>query len=71
MSSLKVFIKSLRATKTASDERAVIQKESAAIRSGFRERPNDQYARRNNVAKLLYLFTLGVVGTRKWKIRPN
>ncbi|ORY82156.1 AP-1 complex subunit gamma-1 [Protomyces lactucae-debilis] len=60
MSSLKVFIKTLRATKTASDERAVIQKESAAIRSGFRERPNDHNARRNNVAKLLYLFTLGV-----------
>ncbi|BFZ55824.1 clathrin associated protein complex large subunit [Savitreella phatthalungensis] len=60
MSSLKTFIKSVRATKTASDERAVIQKESAAIRTSFRERPGDQYARRNNVAKLLYLFTLGV-----------
>jgi AP-1 complex subunit gamma-1 len=66
----------VRASKTIADERAVVQKESAAIRASFREESGDsnircqilgcverpstdiQY-RRNNVAKLLYLFTLG------------
>lgn len=42
------------------DERAVIQKESAAIRTSFREKPTDHNSRRNNVAKLLYLSFLGV-----------
>lgn len=41
------------------DERAVIQKESAAIRTSFREDYSDQSIRKQNVAKLLYLFTLG------------
>lgn len=38
----------------------MIQKESAAIRTSFRERPTDHNSRRNNVAKLLYLSFLGV-----------
>ncbi|KAI1436062.1 adaptin N terminal region-domain-containing protein [Xylaria sp. CBS 124048] len=59
MSSLKQFIRNVRATKTIADERAVIQKESAAIRASFREESHDHNVRRNNVAKLLYLFTLG------------
>lgn len=59
MSSLKSFIKAVRAAKTIADERAVIQKESAAIRTSFREDYTDQSVRRQNVAKLLYLFTLG------------
>lgn len=59
MSSLKSFIKSVRAAKTLADERAVIQKESAAIRTSFRENYTDSYIRRQNVSKLLYLFTLG------------
>jgi AP-1 complex subunit gamma-1 len=59
MSSLKQFIRNVRAAKTIADERAVIQKESAAIRSSFREESHDHNIRRNNVAKLLYLFTLG------------
>lgn len=74
--SLKQFVRAVRATKTASgmpcfpchaitvanvsDERAVIQKESAAIRTSFREKPTDHNSRRNNVAKLLYLSFLGV-----------
>ena len=36
-----------------------MQKESAAIRASFREESHDSNVRRNNVAKLLYLFTLG------------
>ncbi|KAG8628527.1 hypothetical protein KVT40_004400 [Elsinoe batatas] len=59
MSSLKQFIRNVRATKTIADERAVVQKESAAIRASFREESHDSNVRRNNVAKLLYLFTLG------------
>ncbi|KAF9870834.1 hypothetical protein CkaCkLH20_11733 [Colletotrichum karsti] len=48
-----------KAAKTIADERAVIQKESASIRASFREESGDHSVRRNNVAKLLYLFTLG------------
>ncbi|KAL2268547.1 hypothetical protein VTJ83DRAFT_3393 [Remersonia thermophila] len=59
MSSLKQFIRNVRAAKTIADERAVIQKESAAIRASFREESHDHAVRRNNVSKLLYLFTLG------------
>ncbi|KAG5437559.1 hypothetical protein PCANB_000987 [Pneumocystis canis] len=59
MSTLKHFIKSIRATKTAADERAVIQKESAAIRASFREESNNHCLRRNNLSKLLYLYILG------------
>ncbi|KAF2455958.1 adaptin N terminal region-domain-containing protein [Lineolata rhizophorae] len=59
MTSLKQFIRNVRAAKTIADERAVVQKESASIRSSFREESTDSSVRRNNVAKLLYLFTLG------------
>ncbi|CAG8443875.1 10855_t:CDS:10 [Ambispora leptoticha] len=54
---LKDLIKAIRACKTAADERAVIQKESAAIRTSFKEENND--ARHANVAKLLYIHMLG------------
>ncbi|WPG98589.1 Hypothetical protein R9X50_00138200 [Acrodontium crateriforme] len=59
MSSLKQFIRNVRASKTIADERAVVSKESAAIRASFREESHNSDLRRNNVAKLLYLFTLG------------
>ncbi|KKY20993.1 putative ap-1 complex subunit gamma-1 [Phaeomoniella chlamydospora] len=59
MTSLKQFIRNVRASRTIADERAVVQKESAAIRASFREESHDHNVRRNNVAKLLYLFTLG------------
>lgn len=59
MTSLKSFIKSVRAAKTLAEERSVIQKESAAIRTSFRENYVDPNIRKQNVAKLLYLFTLG------------
>ncbi|KAM0327722.1 hypothetical protein ACHAQA_006017 [Verticillium albo-atrum] len=58
-STVKQFIRNVRAAKTIADERAVIQKESASIRASFREESHDPGVRRNNVAKLLYLFTLG------------
>lgn len=46
-----------RACKTLADERAVIVKESAAIRTSFKE--EDSFARHHNVAKLLYIHMLG------------
>ncbi|GAA5884309.1 hypothetical protein JCM3774_001512 [Rhodotorula dairenensis] len=54
---LKALIKSIRATKTIADERVLITKESAAIRSAFKEQ--DTHGRHNNVAKLLYIHMLG------------
>ncbi|GAO48354.1 Adaptor protein complex AP-1 gamma subunit [Saitoella complicata NRRL Y-17804] len=59
MSTVSTFIKKVRACKTAADERALLQKESAAIRTSFREEPTNYDVRRNNIAKLLYLFTMG------------
>lgn len=56
-SKLKDFIKAIRSCKTAADERATISKESAAIRTSFKEDHSD--TRYNNVAKLLYIHLLG------------
>lgn len=55
--SLKALIKAIRSCKTLADERALIQKESAAIRTSFKE--EDVYARHTSVEKLLYIFMLG------------
>ena len=46
-----------RTCKTLADERAVIVKESAAIRTSFKE--EDSYMRHHNIAKLLYIHMLG------------
>ncbi|WVR07142.1 hypothetical protein IAU60_004183 [Kwoniella sp. DSM 27419] len=54
---LKALIKAIRSCKTLADERSVIQKESAAIRTAFKE--EDSFARYNNIAKLLYIHMLG------------
>jgi AP-1 complex subunit gamma-1 len=54
---LKDLIKAVRNCKTAADERAVIAKESAFIRTQFKEENND--TRHINVSKLLYIFMLG------------
>ncbi|TDL23779.1 Adaptor protein complex AP-1 gamma subunit [Rickenella mellea] len=54
---LKALIKAIRACKTLADERALIQKESASIRTSFKE--EDSFARHNNIAKLLYIHMLG------------
>lgn len=42
---MKQFIRNVRATKTIADERAVVQKESAAIRASFREESHDSNIR--------------------------
>ncbi|KZV99985.1 Adaptor protein complex AP-1 gamma subunit [Exidia glandulosa HHB12029] len=54
---LKALIKAIRACKTIADERDLIKKESAAIRTAFKE--EDTYTRYHNVAKLLYIHMLG------------
>ncbi|EJU03561.1 AP-1 complex subunit gamma-1 [Dacryopinax primogenitus] len=54
---LKALIKAIRACKTLADERSLIQKESAAIRTSFKE--EDSFLRHNNIAKLLYIHMLG------------
>ncbi|KAI8928395.1 Clathrin/coatomer adaptor, adaptin-like protein [Entophlyctis helioformis] len=54
---LKDLIKAIRACKTAADERAVIAKESASIRTAFKEESNE--TRYINIAKLLYIHMLG------------
>jgi AP-1 complex subunit gamma-1 len=50
-------VQSIRSTKTLAEERALIQRESAAIRTSFKE--EDAYARHHNIAKLLYIHMLG------------
>jgi hypothetical protein len=42
---VKQFIRNVRAAKTIADERAVVQKESAAIRASFREESGDSGVR--------------------------
>ena len=42
---MKQFIRNVRASKTIADERAVVQKESAAIRASFREESGDSNVR--------------------------
>ncbi|XP_035208800.1 LOW QUALITY PROTEIN: AP-1 complex subunit gamma-1-like [Stegodyphus dumicola] len=54
---LRDLIRQIRAARTAADERAVVQKECAYIRSLFREEDNTWRCR--NVAKLLYIHMLG------------
>ncbi|CAO3673785.1 unnamed protein product [Umbelopsis ramanniana] len=54
---LKDLIKAIRACKTAADERAVIQRESANIRTAFKEENSE--SRHANVSKLLYIHMLG------------
>jgi hypothetical protein len=46
---VKQFIRNVRAAKTIADERAVVQKESAAIRASFREESHDSNIRYNNL----------------------
>ncbi|EDO18929.1 hypothetical protein Kpol_1023p103 [Vanderwaltozyma polyspora DSM 70294] len=58
-SSLKSFIKDVRASKTLAEERSIIQKESAKIRTKLRDDHLPLEKRRKNIQKLLYLFILG------------
>ncbi|KAK0551520.1 clathrin associated protein complex large subunit [Tilletia horrida] len=54
---LKALIKAIRSCRTLADERSLIQKESAAIRTSFKD--EDPFGRHNNIAKLLYIHMLG------------
>ncbi|KAJ8303619.1 hypothetical protein KUTeg_020015 [Tegillarca granosa] len=54
---LRDLIREIRSARTAADERAVVQKECAAIRDSFRDEDNTYRCR--NVAKLLYINMLG------------
>lgn len=56
-SRLRDLIKLVRATKTAQEEREIISKECAAIRTSFKEEEADNRPR--NVAKLLYIHMMG------------
>lgn len=59
MGSLKLFIKAVRKAKTIAEERTVVRKQSAAIRTAFRDPNLDHTLRRINISKLLYLYILG------------
>lgn len=61
---LRDLIRKVRACKTAAEERAVIAKESAMIRTAIRE--EQEHYRHRNVAKLLFMHMLG-----KLKLRGN
>ena len=54
---LRDLIRSVRACKTAAEERAVISKECALIRTAIKE--EDEKFRHRNVAKLMYIHMLG------------
>lgn len=54
---LRALIKGVRACKTLADERSLLQKESAAIRTSFKD--DDAFLRYNNLSKLLYIHMLG------------
>ena len=57
---LRELIRSVRAAKTASEERAVITKECALIRTAFKEQHHmSSTMRSRNVAKLLFVHMLG------------
>jgi AP-1 complex subunit gamma-1 len=54
---LRDLIRQIRAARTAAEERAVVNKECAYIRTTFKE--EDSQWRCRNVAKLLYIHMLG------------
>lgn len=56
---LRDLIRQIRAARTAAEERTVVNKECAYIRSTFRE--EDSVWRCRNIAKLLYIHMLGFV----------
>ena len=61
---LRDLIRQVRACKTAAEERAVIAKESAMIRTAIRE--EQAHYRHRNVAKLLFMHMLGKINIL-WK----
>ena len=54
---IREFIKQVRDCKTAAEERAVIAKESAALRTLFKQ--SDGKSKAASIAKLVYLHMLG------------
>ncbi|CCH62755.1 hypothetical protein TBLA_0I00960 [Henningerozyma blattae CBS 6284] len=58
-SSLRSFIKDVRAAKTLADERSIITKQSAKIRTKLRDDHLPLERRRKYIQKLLYLYILG------------
>jgi len=54
---LRDLIRQVRAARTAAEERAVVERESANIRESFRDEDNKYKCR--NMAKLLYIHMLG------------
>lgn len=54
---LHEMIRAIRSARTQAEERAVIQRECAAIRAQFRQ--TDTEGRFHNLAKLLYVHMLG------------
>jgi AP-1 complex subunit gamma-1 len=54
---LRDMIRSIRACKTAAEERAVVRKECAAIRAAINE--NDHDYRHRDLAKLMFIHMLG------------
>lgn len=60
---LRDLIRKVRACKTAAEERAVIAKESAMIRTAIRE--EQVHFRHRNVAKLLFMHMLGESATSR------
>ncbi|KAL3636336.1 hypothetical protein CASFOL_020883 [Castilleja foliolosa] len=54
---LRDMIRAIRACKTAAEERAVVRKECASIRSAISENDNDY--RHRNLAKLMFIHMLG------------
>ena len=54
---LKDLIRAIRSCRTAQDERDLVNKECALIRTSFKE--EDSEARARNVAKLLYIHMMG------------
>jgi AP-1 complex subunit gamma-1 len=54
---LRDLIKAVRACKTAAEERGVISKECALIRTAIRE--EDEGHRDRNISKLMYIHMLG------------
>jgi AP-1 complex subunit gamma-1 len=58
---VKQFIRNVRASKTIADERAVVQKESAAIRASFREESGDSNVRLVDASSKYSISTLTIL----------